>query len=414
MKIYWDAPDDKSDLGVRAEISGRGNSSSPENFLETLTLTHQTTSGVDGRYSVLYTPPPNHDYLSVKYLIYTDTGVATRDGFTYGTPSEDIVLNSGVGQLGGGGGGVVVKPMTDKEITKVAKKLWQVPLSDIDKEDSAAIWLKTRSDFDSEDIEQPLQDINKEIIGIGSTQKISDNNVSGVMKELSDIVSKVIVKVDTSKVEILENVDKKTEENIKAIDSINSKMGEMKDGVSIETAKSQLMSSLFLIDAMSMVDKKIDDFVVNQKIPKVNDLAVVLETIRSESDVANTRQSQIFTDFMQNKFIEMIKEIENETSDRTVNQLVTFSAQNFKAGSEQAKNMSKMVEELKKQSKENDKKLNVIQKENKLKMSELMSSTANNATALLQTLVNQGKLSEKDKSNFQNRLRTLTSNFQRT
>jgi len=100
LRLFVDLDGYVTDRGVKAEVYAPGTSSAGSTLITTVTLTHN--SGIVGHYEALYSPPDGYDdLLYVRYVTYTNTGYGTRDT-TYPPKSEQIVLNSGVGQLGGG------------------------------------------------------------------------------------------------------------------------------------------------------------------------------------------------------------------------------------------------------------------------------------------------------------------------
>ena len=162
LRLFYDIPDYTTDKGVKAEVYSGGTTSGGSSLLQTVTLPHN--AGIPGRYEAMYTPPDGvGDLLSVRYVIYTDTNY-TDKFIGYGVGSEQIVLNSGVGQLGGGGSFGI----TTRNVTDIAEKVWQYDISKITVKNSAAVWLKR-------DISKVIDEKNKAVISLldGVSKKLS-------------------------------------------------------------------------------------------------------------------------------------------------------------------------------------------------------------------------------------------------
>ncbi len=205
VRIFYRMPDYDETKGVQAEIRREGTEDAGSVIIKTLNLLHLDDS--EGLYEAFYSPPSGNERLMVDYIIYTDITYETKDTTT-SPGSEQLVLNSGVGQLGGGSiSGAVVKPINDAIRKEIAQEVWKAKLSGIADEDSAAFWLKSRSPISLKDLEKIDTDLKVRLSKLDSSIKKVEVNTEN---QIIDNNKKVINSVNKINNLLLEDIRKES------------------------------------------------------------------------------------------------------------------------------------------------------------------------------------------------------------
>lgn len=355
VRLFYDMPDYNINRGVQAEIYDEGTVDDGSKLIKTVDL--DINSSITGRYEAFYTPTTTKPRLTVRFVIYTNTSFTTK--FIGIAPfSAQINMNAG---LGGGFGatGDIKFDLTDTEANKFAEAVWKTKLETITEEDSASVWLKTRSDLTTKEILSIIKGFfGEKLMNLKKLIVNSDNKIKGIESTLNDVGKKIDdnKKVITDRIEevvnrmegVINKVEVGSLDIVKKINDNLEKLSSFENKIDIKASKDNLLSHIHLFQLVTVFDKKIEGFILNQKIPKMNDFSGFLEGIESKNKALNLEQSEFITNFLKSKIQKMVTEMEIEVTKKVISNLGDTINRNGSSGFTESQGIKTMIANLQK------------------------------------------------------------------
>ncbi len=230
VRLIYDIADFSTTRGVQGEVSRKGTASGGSVVIETVNLT--INSSITGRYEALYTPTTTEDSLDIRFIVYNTTSYSTR-ALGYSVITEQLVLNSGVGQLGGSAGvaGGGFRHLTDKELERIAELLSK-KIDNKPKKDTTKGIIEVIKDFHDKsrlDAKKSISLLETQSANLSKLDKLEDLDKLGSLDKLKNL-NKLNSLNKLSKLELLEEIKNKrdtlTEEDFKILLKIVKEFGD--------------------------------------------------------------------------------------------------------------------------------------------------------------------------------------------